>query len=163
SSGDLRATINDTDVATAGQVQVTVFSPPPGGTSAPLVFTVSNPLPNITSLSLSSAVAGGAAFTLVVSGSGFVSGSAVRWNGSNRSTTFISNTQLSASIPASDIANAGTAAVTVFNPAPGGGASGAATFTVVNPVPAITSLNPSSATTGSAAFTLAIQGSGFVS
>ena len=47
-------------------------------------------------------------------------------------------------IPATDIATAGTAPVTVFNPAPGGGTSGAQTFTVTNPLPTTSALTPTS-------------------
>jgi hypothetical protein len=67
---------------------------------------------------------------LVVNGSGFVAASAVRWNGSTRTTTYVSSTELRAAILAADVAAAGTAQVTVFSPAPGGGASSAATFTI---------------------------------
>ena len=95
---------------------------------------VSNPVPALTSLSPSSAAAGSGAFTLTVNGTGFVSGSVVRWNGADRTTTFVSATRVTASIPASDITTAGTTAqVTVFNPAPGGGTSAALTFTVNSP------------------------------
>jgi hypothetical protein len=97
-----------------------------------------NPLPTLTSLSPSSVLAGGTSFTLTLNGTNFVSGSIVRWNGSNRTTTFVSSTQLQASIPPSDIALAGSAQVTVFNPAPGGGTSFALTFTIAvvsNPIP----------------------------
>ena len=62
-------------------------------------------------------------------------------------TTFVNNTQLTAVITAADIATAGTANVTVFNPTPGGGESAtAATFTITatNPLPAITTLSPNS-------------------
>jgi hypothetical protein len=38
------------------------------------------------------------------------------WNGSDRQTTFVSSSQLTAQISASDIVATGTAAVTVFNP-----------------------------------------------
>lgn len=70
--------------------------------------------PTVTSISPTSATAGGSAFTLTVNGTNFVSGaSTVTWNGSNRTTTFVSSTQLTASIPASDIASAGTANVGV--------------------------------------------------
>ena len=72
--------------------------------------------PTLTSLSPSSAAAGGPAFTLTVNGSNFVSGSVVRWNGADRTTTFVSATQLTAAIPAADIAAAGSASVTVQNP-----------------------------------------------
>jgi len=54
-----------------------------------------NPAPTITSLAPASGTAGGAAFTLTVNGTGFVSGSSVvNWNGSGRTTTFVSATQL---------------------------------------------------------------------
>ena len=90
------------------------------------------------------------ATTKTVTGSGFVSGSVVRWNGANRTTTFVSATQLTASITAADIATAGTAQVTVFNPTPGGGTSGQVSFPVTanNPVPTLSTLSPTSATAG---------------
>jgi 6-phosphogluconolactonase (cycloisomerase 2 family) len=52
----------------------------------------------------------------------------VRWNGKDLPTT--ANGGLLAQIPAYDIATTGTAAVTVFNPAPGGGESNPATFNI---------------------------------
>jgi hypothetical protein len=65
-----------------------------------------------------------------VTGTNFVAGTQVNWNGSARTTTFTSSTTLKASILASDITAAGTAQVTVANPTPGGGTSGALTFTI---------------------------------
>jgi hypothetical protein len=59
-----------------------------------------------------------------------VLGSTVQWNGLDRTTKFVSATQLIAYIPASDIASAGTAQITVVNLAPAGGTSGPLTFTV---------------------------------
>jgi subtilisin family serine protease len=91
------------------------------------------PAPTVTSLSPVSAAIGGPAFTLTVNGSAFTSASVVRWNGSPRATTFVSATQLQAAIPAADIAVGGTAQVTVFTPAPGGGTSGAINFAVSTP------------------------------
>ncbi|GEM_PF-999898 len=120
-----------------------------------------NPAPTLTSINPSSVIAGGAAFTLIANGTNFVSGSVVRWNGNDRQTTFVSSTELRATIPASDIASAGSASVTVFNPAPGGGASNARTFAVANPVPMLTSLNPSWTAAGGAAFTLTVTGTNF--
>src|SRR6059058_4588347 len=69
-----------------------------------------NPVPLINQPLVPDAVApGGAGFTLTVNGTGFVSGSVVNWNGSVRATTFVSSSQLTASILASDIATASTA------------------------------------------------------
>jgi 6-phosphogluconolactonase len=67
---------------------------------------------------------------LLVTGQNFVANSVVRWNGNDRPTTFAGSRQLAAQISASDIAAAGTAAVTVFNPAPDGGSSNISTFTI---------------------------------
>jgi Tol biopolymer transport system component len=127
--------------------------------------TASNPVPTITSLSPSSATAGGAPFTLTLDGTNFIASSTVQWNGAPRTTTFVNGTQLTASISAADIASAATVAVTVVNPAPGGGTSSAASFTIAagdNPVPAITSLSPFSVTAELTGFALTVNGTGFV-
>src|SRR5207248_3015750 len=128
---------------------------------ATVTIAVSNPMPATTGLSPGSAVAGGPGFTLTVTGTNFVGSSVVRWNGANRATTFVSPTQLTAAIPAADLMAAGTAQVTVLNPAPGGGTSNAQTFTIMNPVPATTGLSPASAPAGGPGFTLTVNGSGF--
>jgi hypothetical protein len=94
----------------------------------------SNPQPLIyPSLSPVSTLPGGPAFSLTVSGYGFVAGSVVEWNGSPRSTTFVSGRRLQAAISASDIATVGTASITVLSPAPGGGTSNAVNFSVTVP------------------------------
>ena len=80
-------------------------------------------VPALSALSPSTVAAGSPAFTLTVTGSGFVPGSVVRWNGSNRPTAYASSTQLNAAIPATDVVSGGPFAVTVFTPLPGGGTS----------------------------------------
>jgi hypothetical protein len=163
SSTVLTATIPASDVATAGTANVTVFNPAPGGgTSNTATFTITNPSPTITTISPSTTVAGSGGFTLTITGTNFVNSAKVRWNGSDRPTTFFSSTRLEAAIPASDVATAGTANVTVFNPAPGGGESGAVTFTITNPAPTISSISPATAVAGSGGFTLTITGTNFV-
>jgi hypothetical protein len=123
-----------------------------------------NPVPVLTALSPTTATVGDAAFTLTVTGSGFVTGSTVNWSGAARTTTFVSSTQLTAAIPAADLGSAGTAQVTVVNPTPGGGTSSAVTFTIGarNPVPVVTSLSPANIVAGSAAFELTVNGSDFL-
>jgi len=91
-------------------------------TTSPVV--AQNPVPLINQPQVPDAVApGGAGFVLTVNGSHFVSGSVVHWNGGALATTFVNGSQLKASVPASNIAQPGTASVTVVNPGPGGGAS----------------------------------------
>src|SRR5579884_137355 len=73
-------------------------------------------VPVLNGISPTSANAGGPAFTLSVKGSGFASNSTVDWNGSPLATTYVSAALLKASVPASLIANAGKALVTVTTP-----------------------------------------------
>jgi DNA-binding beta-propeller fold protein YncE len=127
-----------------------------GGTSP----SVNNPSPTptpaitspaITSISPNTSVAGGAAFTLTINGTNFVAASMVSFGGSAAATTFVSSTQLTAAIPAASIASTGAPAVTVTNPAPGGGTSNPANFTItsgLNSVPTISVLFPSCAPAG---------------
>jgi hypothetical protein len=77
---------------------------------------VAGSVPAIAALTPASMTAGSAAFTLTVNGSNFGSQAVVNWNGAARTTTFVSGNQVTAAIPAADIATAGSAAVTVTNP-----------------------------------------------
>ncbi len=113
-----------------------------------------NPVPYLNQPVLPDSVApGGPGFTLTVTGSAFVSGAHVNWNGSPRATTFVSATQLTATILASDIAHASTATITVTNPAPAGGLSNFQFLTVTSPIssPAFARMDEGIGDPGSAA------------
>jgi hypothetical protein len=98
---------------------------------------LANPVPVINQpLVPTSTIPGGPDFTLTVNGTGFVAGSVVNWKGSPRATQFVSGSQLTATISASDIATASTALVTVVNPSPGG-ASNAVFFQITSPTSSI--------------------------
>jgi 6-phosphogluconolactonase (cycloisomerase 2 family) len=86
--------------------------------------------PTISMISPNSATAGGAAFTLTITGTNFVAASMVNFGGSAVATTFVSSTQLTAAIPSTSIASANTLGVTVINPAADGGTSSASPFSV---------------------------------
>jgi hypothetical protein len=74
----------------------------------------SNPVPFINQPLMPASVApGGSAFTLTVNGDGFVTGAVVNWNGAPLRTTFVSSRQVTAAVPASNIAKAGAVAITV--------------------------------------------------
>ncbi len=166
SATELRATIPASNVTTPGKFNLTVRIPAPsGGVSAATLFIVSanQTGPLISSVSPPTANAGGPAFTLTLTGSGFLTNSAVQWNGSARPTSFASSTQLSAAIPASDISSIGTAEIVVLNPT-GNDASPPWTYVISSPTvagPALTSLSPGSARAGSSAFTLTVFGARF--
>ncbi|MBM3754850.1 MAG: choice-of-anchor D domain-containing protein [Acidobacteria bacterium] len=119
-TGELRIVSNDPSRATTA-IALT-------GTAAS--STTTNPVPVLDTFTPSAIAAGGGAFSIAVTGSRFVNDSTVRWNGAARPTTFVSATQLTVAISASDIANAGAVEITVFNPSPGGGASSAKAFTI---------------------------------
>jgi hypothetical protein len=162
SSTSLRAAITAADIATEGTASVTVSNPAPsGGTSLALAFTINNPVPALASIAPNALVAGSPAFTLTLTGSNFISTSTVLWNGSPRTTNFVSSTSLQAAISAADIATVGAAAVTVSNPTPGGGTSAAVNFIIQTPPPTITLMTPSSAVAGSPSFTVAVTGTRF--
>jgi hypothetical protein len=149
-----------------GVAQVQVSTPQPGGgVTLPLPFTI-NPnassVPQITSLSPAGAFAGGASFTLTVTGKNFVSQSTVTVNGNNHSTSFINSTSLQTSIFAADLGTSGTLEIAAVNPAPNGGSSNSFPLSVKNQTPSLTSLSPASANAGSAAITIALTGVGFV-
>jgi hypothetical protein len=143
------------DIASPGNVAVQVANPPNcvGGNcasnTASLAVTSPPPAPTLTSISPTTAGAGGPAFTLTATGSNFAGNSVVQVNGSPRATTFVSPTQLSATILVSDLGSSGALSITVFTPAPGGGTSAAQSLTITGPGVAVsaTSVQPAGAIT----------------
>jgi hypothetical protein len=87
-----------------------------------------NPVPTLISCSPSSVLHGGGNFYLTVTGTSFVPGAAVLWNGVQRTSTYISATKVRVAISAADIVNAGTVNLTAVNP--GTAASNVIVFTI---------------------------------
>lgn len=157
-STTLVATLLASDVAAPATHSVTVRNRD-GFTSAPLTFTVSSQSgPVITTLVPSNAATGDAPFTLTVNGSNFVEQSIVTIDGTPRTTTFVSPTQLRVPITASDLSSPREMAVSVLNP--DGSASTAVGLIVSNVPPTITSLSPNQAIAADSGFTLVIAGTG---
>ncbi len=139
--------------------------------------TIGTPTPasDIFSLSPSSINVGNSPFILTVNGAGFASNSVVQWNLVNLTTTFVNSSQVTALVPASDIAQAGTVSITVNTPGsaqsnPQQGIliqdeSNALPFLVSgggNPIPTIAPpLVPASISAGTT-FTLKVTGTQFV-
>jgi hypothetical protein len=134
SATKLTASVPVADIAAAGTDSVKVVLPT-GGASASLAFLVkakAGATPTLTSLSPDSTAAGGAAFTITATGTKFVSGATIDWNGTALTTTYVSATKLTATVPATDIATAGTASVTVVLPM--GGTSAVVSFKIQAPI-----------------------------
>ena len=85
-------------------------------------------VPTLTAIAPSGAAAGAASITLSLYGSNFENDATVQWNGSRLLSTWKSAARMTATIPAANLAAAGSAEVTVTNP--GGGRSSAGTFTI---------------------------------
>src|SRR5207253_5272459 len=123
---------------------------------------VINGVPTILNLNPPSAFVPATGFNLSVNGSNYVSNSVVRWNGTDRTTTFVSDSKLIAAITNADVASTGTANVTVFNPAPGGGESNVIVFAINNPSPSVFGMAPWLVSPGGGNFTLTIKGLNFI-
>ncbi|MGC2670952.1 MAG: IPT/TIG domain-containing protein [Candidatus Acidiferrum sp.] len=166
SSTQLTANISASEVSFPGnEYQVFVTNPPPSATSAPASFLVTvgtYPVPVLNEIIPTSAVAGGVGFTLSALGNYFAPNAFVQFNGTEVSTVNNNSQVLTATIPASAIASAGTVQVAVVNPPPGGGTSSPQPFTLTLPttVPTISSVSPASAASGSNG-TFTITGTGF--
>jgi hypothetical protein len=161
------ATIPKTDLTRPGDVKVTVVNPAPGGgRSGPATFTIisaDTTAPIISRIDPSHENVGGKAFSLTVRGKGFTKECIVRWNGDAHPTTYVSETELHATILASDLVRADTAKVTVTSP--GGNISNPVVFTIDPPQakkPSISQLSPAWTYAGGSAFTLEVGGKHFV-
>ena len=132
--GKLAAQILASDVARIASLNVQVVNPD-GMSSIGRTLEVKkrNPIPRIASITPETVNAGSGSFTLIVSGSNFLTGSLVRVNRQNRTPTFIGGGELRLSVSSGDIASEGTISIAVVNPAPGGGTSNTVILTVVAP------------------------------
>ncbi|GEM_PF-3017520 len=93
-----------------------------GSTSSPILSTISP----------STLQRGQGEFTLTVDGSNFSHDSRVMWGTSPLQTTYVSSTQLTATIPASLTNSMGSANITVYTPSPGGGTSSALSLSITS-------------------------------
>jgi hypothetical protein len=112
----------------AGELYVVEHS----GTVKKVSSTTVYPTPVVTALNPIGSVKGDPSFVLAVDGSGFTPASVARWNGTDRATAYVSRTRVTVTVPADDVASAGSAAVTVSNPGPGGGLSPPRAFPITN-------------------------------
>jgi hypothetical protein len=90
-------------------------------------------MPTITKLAPDNNSAGGPPFIPTVNGSSFSSTATINWNGATQNRTHMTANQLTATIPASEIATPATVAVTVTNPAPAMGIYGGGTLAEPSP------------------------------
>jgi hypothetical protein len=128
---------------------------------------------SLISISPSIVNANSGGFTLTLFGGGFVAKTVVQWNGKTIPTTVTLDANsnvisVTATVDASLVGKPGTASINTLNPHSGSqdnGLSNAITFIInppPNPLPVLSSISPSSAAPGSAAFTMSLTGTSFI-
>ena len=168
--------------AVAGNSQFTVQVTDSQGQSASATLTLAVGTPLIDYVVPSSVEAGAAAFALTVVGSGFTPGATVMWgvadtpappapatgSAAQLATTYVSPTQLSATVPASLIATPGAVRIMVASADGANYTAQPAGFVITGSVnggtdgPAIYSLSPTIVPAGSSGVALTVLGGGFV-
>ncbi len=119
--------------------------------------------PDVSGIEPRRATAGSVGPSIVVVGEHFVPRSIVQLDGAPLSTTFVSATELRATIPTVRLREVASLRVTVGTSPPGGGASKEVLFDVENPAPELSRLTPLSAPMGAGTTSFTLKGSHFVS
>jgi len=148
-------------LSTAGVWPVRVSNDAPGGGSFAVPMVVLNPIPVLVGVSPAQVVAGSGGVSILLSGSGFIPQSSITAGGHPLDVISVDPQHISTALPGSLITSTGQLALTVSNPAPGGGPSAIQEIAVVNPLPVLNQISPSSLIVGSSDSTLSISGSGF--
>ncbi len=122
SATELKATIPGVAFVATGRFSVTVAT---GADviSLPTPFEVRNPAPAASSVTPASVTTGDGATVVTIAGNKFTKASEVFVNNAPLATTFVSPTQLRATVPSYLIASQGTLSLVVTTGAPGGGSS----------------------------------------
>lgn len=117
--------------------------------------------PTVTSFSPTSVAAGASVTTLTVNGTGFTTATVIQVGGIAEATTYVSSTQVTASVPASQLASGAQLLVAALNGSASSG-SGSTNFQVTNPAPTVSSVAPATLMAGTAAPVVTVTGTGFV-
>jgi hypothetical protein len=153
---------------------INITTPQPGGGTFPpqgqappaaTIFTVTpvaSGVPTVTAMNPSTAIAGAPGLLLNLTGTNFVTQSAVFVNNSNRTSTYFSSTSLQVDLDSTDLLTPGPVSIKVVNPPPGGGGSTPVSLNVITAVPSISVIAPTSALAGATNANLSITGAGFL-
>jgi hypothetical protein len=108
----------------AGPVDIVIKNADATSVTATGAYTfLANAAPTVTSATPASIAAGSSNTSMTINGTGFTSQSVVQFNATTVTSQFVSDHQLTATIPANLISDAELGRLTVSNPAPGGGSS----------------------------------------
>lgn len=172
-TAQLQMTVLASDVTIPGQAHITIVNPPPGGGQSlgSATFYI-EPLPasglTISSLSPSSVPVQKSSTPpplITITGSNFVVGDVVTWNGQYRGNTsaYVDQNTMTIQPTTTDVASAGIASIAVSDSGLVN-ASPSVDLPITGPnaaSPTVTSLKPSSATAGAADLEVLLKGTGF--
>lgn len=130
--------------------------------SASASVSLSYPAPTIQTITPNSVPVGSAKTLLAVMGSGLTPATTISLDSNALPTSFVSATEVTATVPTSNQTTAGTHNVSVSNPSPGGGSSTVVSFTVTNLLPTLGSVLPSTIQVGSDTTRVTLTGSSFL-
>lgn len=161
STTSLTVTLTAAQLTQAGIAQLTVLNPAPaGGTSGAVNLQVNQPTPVLSAISPASVLAGSGAVPLTLTGTAFLTTATVTANGSALTVTAQSPTSITATLPATAIAQGGTVSLVVTNPGTNSESSSAQSLEVVG-IPSVFALIPNAVALGGPAFTLTVSGTNF--
>ena len=165
SSTQITASLSASQLASGSMLSVIALNGTVTTGSGPVFnLEVDNPVPVISTFAPSTIATGAASTTLTVTGTGFVPGTILQVNGTSRPTTYVTSTQTSVILTASDLATAGSISLKAVNPSPGGGSSSASSIAVNNPAPTLTGLSPVTVAAGATTpTTVTVTGTNFLS
>jgi trimeric autotransporter adhesin len=129
-----------------------------GGTTSSSTGTTTTPAITISSISPKAVPVGSSAVTVTVAGSGFPTDSSVVLNGVAEPTTFVSSTQLQATVPATQLQTGQVLTLAVRTATVTTNASTGTALQVDNPVPTVTTLAPAATLIGSGSTTVTMTG-----
>ena len=173
SATQVTAPISAADIASAGTASITVTNTGVPSNSVPFTISASSSLSaaTISAIAPGSATAGTPGFPLVITGTGFLPCSSAQWldtsnNVTQLATSYVSSTQLSATVAPNNLTTPETVQLSVANPAASTNLSNAMAFPIL--LPTITGLSASSTSAAStpecagAGITLTVNGTNFV-
>jgi hypothetical protein len=151
---------SDLDTVSVSKLTV-VNGAPGGGTSGTISVAVGYPVPQITSISPTTASLSTAALlAITITGTGFFPQSTVHFGANEFGIYSSTPTEIVVVIANFFFTTPGPRPMSVVNPGPGGGTSNSVDFTVAYPIPFVDAASPDSTFTG-AAFALTLTGFGF--
>ncbi len=162
SSSELVGRMNQGILKRAGEFQIGVISPSPGGGSAEAgFFVIRATAPTLRSISPSIVSPARGRVTITARGSGFVGNSEIVIDGVPVKTLFNSTEELVGILDREVLSIPGERAVQVSNPEPAGFAPQTEFFTVVGAVPLIRNLSPGSVEAEEEDVSIRVRGEGF--